>query len=301
MSLFKKIMSLKALQRFKVDDRGTFIVLSGIILLLLFITLIVEGVWYISNSIESYQTEKAAEQHRQEVAAENIEKQNTPKPMIKLITDLSGIVQWTWITVEYEVENASWVYFQYGSVYPVSGTNYYSHGINLLSPETSIIIKAQNKYREDTQTFTVRREKTVQEIKEEAEKVRLQKEEEKAKIKKEKEAEAARIAEEKYKKSPEYKKKVMEEKVNNLSDWDKWDIVFLCQKHVKDLLLSPSSADFPRGYDDSVYVANQRWWLSFISYLEAENVYWVVLKRWYHCTLDRDGENRIYNDVELGE
>lgn len=154
---------------------------------------------------------------------ETIERQNTPKVIINILSDLSGVVQWTWVSIEYEVENASLIYFndqlieRYSSL--PSGSKRFTQYIDLTSLKTAITIRGRNKYRYDDKTIIITREKTPEEIQEEKdmqEKARIAEEE--AKVQREQEEkeriakEEARMAEEENARLAQEKARIAEEK-----------------------------------------------------------------------------------------
>ena len=134
----------------------------------------------ISHRIEEKQ--KATE--RQEaIAQEQLEKQmieeekqNTPKPEIKIITDLSGAINTTGILLEFTVSNADNVFVNNKPITASSSysleVNLYSTDITLKELQTRISITAENKYWKDSYSHTITRAKTKDELK--AEEVALE-------------------------------------------------------------------------------------------------------------------------------
>ena len=141
-----------------------------------------------------------------------------------------------------------------------------------LSNQTGIIIEldAVNENKENNKTIVVERSLSDQEIKA---------------INDKKLEEEKRIAEEKkkqeeYEKSPEYKAKIQKEKIEKTikSRWA--ELYVFCQKWVKQLLMFPETADFPR-WDYNARAFGE--WIVIKSYVEYKNAYNVPLKSNFRC------------------
>lgn len=294
--------TLDRLKNFK--KYQTKIIYTIVLFIILFIFTIKASIPFISAWIKEYQHNRILEIQQQQARVEKIEKENTPQIKIQMITDLNWIVKWTWITLEYIVDNASWVYFNGNLVSPSSGVNYFKQEVALSTPNITVDIKGQNKYWFDVQQFTIKRDMTDQEIQtaKEAEQVRIQKEKlaEETRIQAEKDAEKARIAEEKYKNSPAYKNQLLQDRVDKLNsnDWrdESTTLQVWCQQTLKNTLKSPKSADFPWGYWDFKVKA---WKIVADSYVDAQNSFWAQLRMYFECIFELDWE--IVSLVDIKE
>ena len=296
--------TLDRLKKFK--KYQTKIIYTIILLGILLVFTIKASIPFVNAWIKEYQHNRVLEIQQQQARVEKIEKENTPQIKIQMITDLSWILKWTWITLEYVVDNASWVYFNGNLVSPSNGTNYFKQEVELSTPNITVDIKGQNKYWFDVQQFTIQREMTDQEIQtqKEVEKIRIAEEKltEETRIQAEKDAEKARIAEEKYKNSPAYKTQLLQDKADKLNSNVNGPAVELevqCQEMVRLMLKSPSSADFPGSY---------KWWGGFIvqwskivndSYVDSQNSFWAQIRTYFNCIFELDWETVKLVDIKF--
>jgi hypothetical protein len=271
--------------------------------IVLLVPIVIALISYLTIFVQAHQERVAQRIQHQWAIEEEEKKNNAPAPMIQMLTDLSWIIQNTWITLDYVVYNASVVYFD-GQVVsgsnsaeyidnqlmsPSSGVLYFRQFVPLPAVKTSVTIKGENKYRNNAQIFSIERKKNEQEIQEE-------KQAEKERIEEEKQAEKARIAEEKYKNSAAYKNVLLQgiaDKLNSDVNGLAVDLEVQCQEMVRPALKSPSSADFPGSYKGwSAFTVK---WGKIVttSYVDAQNSFGAQMRMYFECIYQLDWDNNI--------
>lgn len=258
---------------------------------ILFVPIVMALISYITILVNRREARNVAEIQKKWAVEQSLEKEKTPQVEIKMISDLSWIVKWTGIVLEYDVYNADTVYFkdlfgEYSVQLPLSGTNHFSQFVALDIPTTTVYIKGQNKFWSSEKEFTIEREKTTEELQQE-------KKEAEFNAQLNKEFEEIDKRDEIYDNSP---KKLLKDKINNLTLWEKSNLTYECKEWVKSMLPSPSSADFPW-----VSLKFRLQWEQMVtdSFVDAQNYFWAQIRYEYECIWELNWENFLLVDVKI--
>lgn len=218
-----------------------------------------------------------------------ISKNNTPKPVITINSSKNNQWQNTWYNLQTEILNAKNILINWKSI-NLNTNNKYNEIIPLYKQETQIKIIAKNDYWTTEESFIINREKTNEEIKNEEE---LKKKEEERIRQQKEQKELEKKKNEEYLNSPEYKNKVIKEKIDEIIKTQELQLTKQCTDWIKPQLLTPSSADFP--------LLDYKFWslwdeIIIKSYVDTYNLYNAKVRLNYRCVFKLKG-----NNVELTE